>query len=92
MYVTRRNRQTIFFIKQASKQTLLLQTKPFVLKSTPTYSANMEEGERSIIEVKHLLHKLNPRGPGGHKDRVRVLSRFRNYVSGVNANKKGQKV
>ena len=53
----------------------------------------MEEGsERSIIEVKHLLHKLNPRGSGGHKDRVRVLSRFRNYVSGAGAKKKGHKV
>jgi len=44
----------------------------------------MEEGpDRSTIEIKHLLHKLHPRGAGGHKDRVRVLTRFQNYVAGV---------
>lgn len=49
--------------------------------------------ERSILEIKHLLSRLNPRGAGGgHKDRVRVLSRFRNYVAGAGAQKKGQKV
>lgn len=53
----------------------------------------MEEGpERSVIEVKHLLSKLHPRGSGNHKDRVRVLTRFRNYVSGTGAKKKGQRV
>jgi hypothetical protein len=52
----------------------------------------MEDGpERSIIEVKHLLHRLNPQSTN-HKDRVRVLSRFRNYVSGENTHKKGRQV
>ena len=58
----------------------------------------MEDGpDRSVHEIKHLLSRLNPRiagtgGTGGHKDRVRVLSRFRNYVAGAGAQKKGEKV
>jgi len=54
----------------------------------------MEEGpDRSTIEIKHLLHKLHPRGAGGHKDRVRVLTRFRNYVAGVGTGtKKNNKI
>lgn len=35
----------------------------------------------STIEIKNLLLKLNPRS-GSHKDRVRALTKFRNYVSG----------
>ena len=49
----------------------------------------MEDGpDRSILEIKNLLVKLHPRHPGGHKDRVRTLTRFRSYVSGAtSANK-----
>lgn len=53
----------------------------------------MEDGDRSVIEIRHLLSKLHPRGAGGHKDRVRVITRFRNYVSGTSSGKKkGQRV
>jgi hypothetical protein len=46
----------------------------------------MAEGsDRSTIEIKTLLHKLNPRA--NHKDRVRALTRFRNYVSGTSSKK-----
>jgi len=41
-----------------------------------------ESTDRSAIEIKTLLHKLNPKGTN-HKDRVRALTRFRNYVSGT---------
>lgn len=37
--------------------------------------------ERSTIEIKNLLLKLNPRN-GSHKDRIRALTKFRNYVAG----------
>ena len=51
------------------------------------------DGDRSTIEIKHLLNKLNPGNQGSHKDRVRTLSRFRNYVAGIGAGtKKGSKV
>jgi hypothetical protein len=42
--------------------------------------------DRSTIEIKTLLHKLTPRA--NHKDRVRALTRFRNYVSGASSKKK----
>jgi hypothetical protein len=44
--------------------------------------------DRSTIEIKTLLHKLNPRGNTNHKDRVRALTRFRNFVSGASNKKK----
>lgn len=38
--------------------------------------------ERSSIEIRALLHKLDPKAAGGgHKERVRRLARFRNYVT-----------
>jgi len=50
----------------------------------------MEEGQdRSIIEIKNLNRKLNPK-QGSHKDRVRALTRFRNFASGLNNGKKGK--
>jgi hypothetical protein len=36
--------------------------------------------ERSSAEIRQLLRKLDPSSGGGHKDRVRRLARFRNYV------------
>lgn len=49
----------------------------------------MDNGpDRSPIEIKTLLHKLNPRGNSNHKDRVRGLTRFRNFVSGVSTKNK----
>jgi len=36
--------------------------------------------ERSSAEIRQLLRKLDPQTGGGHKDRVRRLARFRNYV------------
>jgi len=38
--------------------------------------------DRSSVEVKALLRKLDPRTGSSHKDRVRLLSRFRNYAEG----------
>lgn len=48
----------------------------------------MEDQDRSTIEIKTLLHKLNPRGNSNHKDRVRALTRFRNFASGASNKKK----
>jgi len=47
-------------------------------------SSEMENGnpDRSLAEIKTLLRKLDPKSGGNHKDRVRRLARFRNYVSG----------
>eukprot|EP00559_Dactyliosolen_fragilissimus_P008571 CAMPEP_0184872304 /NCGR_PEP_ID=MMETSP0580-20130426/41207_1 /TAXON_ID=1118495 /ORGANISM="Dactyliosolen fragilissimus" /LENGTH=1377 /DNA_ID=CAMNT_0027375073 /DNA_START=24 /DNA_END=4157 /DNA_ORIENTATION=- len=42
----------------------------------------MDESDISTREIKNLLFKLNPRGSGNHKDRVRALSRFQNYIAG----------
>jgi hypothetical protein len=39
--------------------------------------------DRSSIEIKTLLRKLHPQF-GNHKDRIRRLKKFRNYVSGDN--------
>lgn len=38
--------------------------------------------DRSSLEVKALLRKLDPKSGTHHKDRVRQLARFRNYVTG----------
>ena len=38
--------------------------------------------DRSSVEVKALLRKLDPRTGSSHKDRVRLLNRFRNYAEG----------
>ena len=37
--------------------------------------------DRSSIEVKALLRRLHPKA-GNHKDRVRRISKFRNYING----------
>jgi hypothetical protein len=37
--------------------------------------------DRSSIEIKGLLRKLHP-DKGNHKDRIRRLGKFRNYVMG----------
>ena len=42
-----------------------------------------DSAERSAIEVKHLLRKLHPKSGSHHKDRVRLLNRFRNYATGA---------
>lgn len=42
--------------------------------------ANRPDPERSSAEIRQLLRKLDPQTGGGHKDRVRRLARFRNYV------------
>ena len=44
-----------------------------------------DDQERSLIEIKALLHKLNTRGTSNHKDRVRALKRFRNFASASNS-------
>ena len=41
-----------------------------------------DPADRSSVEVKALLRKLDPRTGSSHKDRVRLLSRFRNYAEG----------
>ena len=38
--------------------------------------------DRSSVEVKSLLRKLEPKSGSNHKDRVRLLNRFRNYCDG----------
>ena len=37
--------------------------------------------DRSAIEVKALLRRLHPKA-GNHKDRIRRISKFRNYING----------
>lgn len=37
--------------------------------------------DRSSIEIKTLIRKLHPKR-GNHKDRIRQLNKFRNYVIG----------
>ena len=39
--------------------------------------------DRSSVEVKSLLRKLEPKSGSNHKDRVRLLNRFRNYCEGL---------
>ncbi len=47
----------------------------------------MDDGpDRSTIEIKNLIRKLNP-AQGSHKDRVRALTRFRNFASAANSKK-----
>lgn len=41
--------------------------------------------DRSSIEVKALLRRLHPKA-GNHKDRVRRISKFRNYINGDSKN------
>ena len=41
-----------------------------------------DDPDRSSVEVKALLRKLDPRTGSSHKDRVRLLNRFRNYAEG----------
>ena len=36
--------------------------------------------DRSSIEIKDLLRKLHPSSNNSHKDRIRRLNKFRNYV------------
>ena len=36
--------------------------------------------EKSAIEVKALLRRLHPKA-GNHKDRIRRISKFRNYIN-----------
>lgn len=40
----------------------------------------VRNAERSSIEIKDLLRKLHP-SAGSHKDRIRRLNKFRNYVA-----------
>lgn len=42
-----------------------------------------KNADRSSIEIKTLLRKLHP-DRGNHRDRVRALTKFRNYVIGSN--------
>ena len=41
-----------------------------------------DDPDRSSVEVKALLRKLDPKTGSSHKDRVRLLNRFRNYAEG----------
>lgn len=43
-----------------------------------------KNADRSSIEIKQLLRKLHP-DKGNHKDRIRCLNRFRNYISNVSS-------
>ena len=43
-------------------------------------ASGLERGaDRSSVEIKTLIRKLHPKR-GNHKDRIRALSKFRNYV------------
>jgi len=44
-------------------------------------SSNDKSAERSSVEIKDLLRKLHP-DRGNHKDRIRRLNKFRNYLGG----------
>jgi hypothetical protein len=46
--------------------------------------ADEKNADRSSIEIKQLLRKLHP-DKGNHKDRIRRLNRFRNYISNVSS-------
>ena len=52
-----------------------------------TMTDETKNADRSSIEIKDLLRKLHP-DRGNHKDRIRKLSKFRNYVMGVSSKKK----
>jgi hypothetical protein len=41
--------------------------------------------DRSAIEVKALLRRLHPKA-GNHKDRIRRIGKFRNYINGDGKN------
>ena len=42
--------------------------------------ADEKNADRSSIEIKTMLRKLHP-DRGNHKDRIRRLNRFRNYIT-----------
>jgi hypothetical protein len=44
-----------------------------------TPAGGIRTAERSSLEIKDLLRKLHP-SAGNHKDRIRRLNKFRNYV------------
>lgn len=50
--------------------------------SVPTARMGDAGPDRSSVEVKALLRKLDPKTGSSHKDRVRLLNRFRNYAEG----------
>ena len=43
--------------------------------------ADEKNADRSSIEIKSMLRKLHP-DRGNHKDRIRRLNKFRNFVTG----------
>ena len=51
------------------------------------HMADEKNADRSSIEIKTLLRKLHP-DRGNHRDRVRALTKFRNYVLGGGSSKK----
>eukprot|EP00957_Ditylum_brightwellii_P122990 9377613-Ditylum_brightwellii.AAC.1 len=44
----------------------------------------MDDPERSTVEIKSLLRKLDPKYGSNHKDRIRRIEKFRTYVTGKN--------
>uniref|UniRef100_A0A7S3L0S2 Exocyst complex component n=1 Tax=Amphora coffeiformis TaxID=265554 RepID=A0A7S3L0S2_9STRA len=50
--------------------------------------AEEKNADRSSIEIKTLLRKLHPDRGSNHRDRVRALTKFRNYVLGGGGNSK----
>jgi hypothetical protein len=44
-----------------------------------SWLGTIRTAERSSLEIKDLLRKLHP-SAGNHKDRIRRLNKFRNYV------------
>ena len=56
------------------------QRKPFFSSSGSLTMADEKNADRSSIEIKSLLRKLDP-DRGKHGDRVRALNKFRNYVT-----------
>jgi hypothetical protein len=51
-----------------------------IVMTTPSGGgAGIRTAERSSLEIKDLLRKLHP-SAGNHKDRIRRLNKFRNYV------------
>jgi hypothetical protein len=61
---------SLFVVNSSSKGSLLI-----------IMSSDDRGAERSSVEIKTLVRKLHPKR-GNHKDRIRSLNKFRNYVIG----------
>lgn len=70
--------------KTHQKNRTSLQRSHFLVRAAvhTTMAADPKDPEIASAEIRQLLLHLDPQAGGGHKDRVRCLARFRNFVSG----------